>query len=122
MLFTYRTETRISKHEPQQIGAGRLDYDPTKSATARKRFDLFRCCLVPGVARWMPCHPAKKSCGYLVPFGRNARTLQTDDRQTTTDDDRQTGLWQYRLIGLPAMSRQKHEKRRKMSLKYTFKA
>jgi len=22
-------------------------------------------------------------------------------------DDRQTGLWQYRLIGLPAMSRQK---------------
>ena len=40
---------------------------------------------MPGVARCLPCQTAKKSWAYLSPFGRNARTSQTDDRQTTTD-------------------------------------
>ena len=75
----------------------------TKYSTARKRIHRFWCCLVilvPGVARCTPCQSASKSWLDLSPFGSNARTLQmTEDRQTT--------LWQCRLIGLPAMSRQK---------------
>ena len=67
-----------------------------KSATARKRLDRLRCCFVPDVPIWKPCQPVKRSWVYLSPFGRSPRTLQTDRRLT--------GLWQYPLIGLPAMS------------------
>ena len=62
---------------------------PTVTATAKRRLDLFRCCLMPCVARCLPCQTAKKSCLYLSPSGHNPRSSRTDrgtDRRQHSDN------------------------------------
>ena len=55
---------------------------------------------------WRTQVEALSACAEIMSLYRRLAAMHERYRQTT-DDNRQTGMWQYRLIGLPAMSRQK---------------
>jgi len=83
----------------------------TKSATARKRLNRFRCCLFPGVPRWRPCHLTKKSCVYRLAT-IHERYRQTTDRPVAIPtlwltSHESAKMWGQPLEGLRKLSVQK---------------